>query len=304
MSQAPPSIPHEPWAQIRDEVGVIRGIVDAYEAGGPTIEADQVNLFKERVHSSAEKIQHICLGVQMLASLVGHDLGRDIGDLESAMTTDVPRTILGCRQRLWVAERGIGSMRFFVEDEPIVPVSVSLGDFLRQILPYLEMVFKTAAQQKNQYLPKNGVVLELEGNPQVLMDHDSLATLLVNMARNAGIHGKANTLYIGDRYFPPLEPWEDGAEAPPDEVVVVKPVVDPGFFTMEIGDDGRGIPERINIYDIFKFGCSYGHGSGIGLGMANERLEKMGGFIDSSHNGPYPRTGANFRITLRTDDTL
>lgn len=117
------------------------------------------------------------------------------------------------------------------------------------------------------------ISVEGDDNVSVLVHEGILFTLLLNICRNASVHGNASKVSIK------VSRWR-----------------------IEVLDDGKGIPDEVAAR-MFELGFTTGHGKGIGLGDAQKRMQVMGGDISCETHGGlegrYGCRGAKFILTLR-----
>ena len=148
--------------------------------------------------------------------------------------------------------------------KPAVYETVSLSEFTRSIAVSMEKVFKD-----------KGLKLTVIGQESLMADIDAskLEIVLRNLLSNALAHASGSTASIS---------W--GATG--------------GGFFLEVSDSGGGIaPEEMdNIFKRFHKGKDSG-GVGLGLAIAKELVEAMGGTISAAN---VPGGGAAFRVELPT----
>jgi signal transduction histidine kinase len=83
---------------------------------------------------------------------------------------------------------------------------------------------------------------------------------------------------------------------PPQGCVSVRIAV-PGAITLDVIDNGPGVPPEASarIFDRFYRASATAAGTGLGLSIARETLERTGGRLTLESTGP---DGSTFRITL------
>ncbi len=119
--------------------------------------------------------------------------------------------------------------------------------------------------------------------------------MLLNLILNAyDAMGSAGVLEIAARRLKTGE-RDDDFPAALDGCRAGVPVVE-----IEIADDGPGIPPDLleRVFDPFVTTKPVGHGSGLGLFVAFEIIEKHGGCMAADNR---PGGGARFRIRLPVD---
>jgi signal transduction histidine kinase len=114
------------------------------------------------------------------------------------------------------------------------------------------------------------IVEELDPNlPPVRGDRDKLKQVFLNIAKNA------------------FEAMPDGGS------LTVKTYSRDETICIEITDTGTGIPDGLNVFDLFR--STKAHGTGLGLAIARQIVLAHGGAIQyTSKLG----TGTTFRVTL------
>ncbi|MFW6089524.1 MAG: sensor histidine kinase, partial [Gemmatimonadota bacterium] len=118
--------------------------------------------------------------------------------------------------------------------------------------------------------------------PRVRTDHRALALVLGNLVKN------------GIRYSDPekAERWVrvDARRTAPDD--------EQGMVLIRVEDDGIGIPEeaRPRIFERFYRAATDVPGTGLGLGLVREEVERWGGRVwFESEEG----VGTSFRFTIQ-----
>lgn len=157
------------------------------------------------------------------------------------------------------AVAAIGSMRFLVEGEKLQAAEVDLGAFLRDAASSVECEQGTS------------INISVQEGLRSSFDPETLHILLVNMVKNAVIHGDASQIEAN--------------------VSAVN-----GCILIEVTDNGSGIPEGI-ADRVFEDGYTSGNGTGTGLASARERLAQFGANIRCEGNGGISG-GAKFTISL------
>ena len=108
--------------------------------------------------------------------------------------------------------------------------------------------------------------------PPVLGDRDRLKQVFLNIAKNA------------------FEAMPDGG------IFTIKTYLRDGALCVELTDTGSGIPDGLNVFDLFR--STKTHGTGLGLAIARQIVLAHGGSIDySSRVG----AGTTFRVALPAD---
>ena len=119
------------------------------------------------------------------------------------------------------------------------------------------------------------IVEELDPKlPPVRGDRDKLKQVFLNIAKNA------------------FEAMPDGG------TLTVRTYSRDKTIGIEITDTGTGVPDGLNVFDLFR--STKAHGTGLGLAIARQIVLVHGGAIDySSRVG----AGTTFRVTLPPMDT-
>lgn len=157
-----------------------------------------------------------------------------------------------------VIDRSVKFMRQMRELES----AVSFGTPLK---PY---PLKNVIKQVSQDLP--AVKFKVKGDGLVMAD-EALISVIVNIARNAQVHGETNKI----------------------DVITTK---EKDFIHLVFADQGKGIPNNIK-NKLFIEGVKFGKTGNLGLGLyiARKTVERYGGQISVSDNQP---KGTRFVITL------
>jgi two-component system, sporulation sensor kinase E len=139
--------------------------------------------------------------------------------------------------------------------------AVELTELLRNVMPLAMPEFFSDAFN---------VVEELDPKlPLVRGDRDKLKQVFLNIAKNA------------------FEAMPDGG------TLTVRTYSRDETISIEITDTGTGIPDGLNVFDLFK--STKAHGTGLGLAIARQIVLAHGGAIEySSRVG----AGTTFRVTL------
>jgi signal transduction histidine kinase len=135
----------------------------------------------------------------------------------------------------------------------------------------------------------NKVEYQIHGEFQVNIDEDTLANILLNMAKNSRVHGNANLLVISALY---------GG----------------GTVKLSVMDNGIGIdplpgeenPQGI-VTDVLRHRVSRNGGKGLGLSDLKERMWAMGGDVACYGHGGFPseiskKGGVKFLLSLQAVD--
>jgi PAS domain S-box-containing protein len=152
--------------------------------------------------------------------------------------------------------------------------SVSLIDRMREFEASLANGERTTLYPFKKLVEEvvrdSGLMFEISGDADILLDA-GFFTVVQNLVMNAIRHGNAQHMT-----FSVLN--------------------DEGWYTIEIGDDGTGVPEKIKGL-VFDQGFSYGNsrGSGSGLHLTKLMVGRMGGTISIHDNRP---AGTTFRIRI------
>ncbi len=170
---------------------------------------------------------------------------------------------------LWV----LHEMEFWAPEAELRLKSVNIKDLVTEITPWLEGQFRKHWRSKN-------FAIKIKDQFMGLIHEPIVAMLLLNIATNAGMHGKGDTLEI-----------------------VIKRSGENGVI--EISDNGQGISvERAS--NIFNWNPEkQGEKGGIGLGRAQEKMGIMNGTIRCEPHGGLPNNsedyGAKFTLTFKSD---
>lgn len=113
----------------------------------------------------------------------------------------------------------------------------------------------------------------IHGDCNILADN-ALYSVFENMVKNAVNHGKADRVNIT------VEEKDQ-------------------FCEIKIADDGKGISDQFK-EKVFEESFSNGNGTGMGLYIARNTIERYGGTIHLENNQP---NGAVFVLSLKTPET-
>jgi signal transduction histidine kinase len=143
---------------------------------------------------------------------------------------------------------------------------VQLAELLRNVMPLAVPEFYNGAFK---------IVEELDPElPPVRGDRDKLKQVFLNIAKNA------------------FEAMPDGG------TLTVRTYSRDKTICIEITDTGTGVPDGLNVFDLFR--STKAHGTGLGLAIARQIVLVHGGAIDYSSRGG---AGTTFRVTLPPMDT-
>jgi signal transduction histidine kinase len=144
--------------------------------------------------------------------------------------------------------------------------AVEVAELLRNVMPLAVPEFYSGAFK---------IVEELDPKlPSVRGDRDKLKQVFLNITKNA------------------FEAMPDGG------ILTVRTYSREKTICIEIADTGTGIPDGLNVFDLFR--STKARGTGLGLAIARQIVLAHGGAIDySSRVG----AGTTFRVTLPAMDT-
>jgi signal transduction histidine kinase len=192
-----------------------------------------------------------------------HDILNDIAAVEGYVkiyeehkTQDVFDELMDTLKRGLVRSRTlIGSMRELEK-------AVSSGQQLEEV-DVAEMVEETRKEFGE-------LTVHIDGNAKIAADA-AFSSVLINLYRNARVHGKAKTIDIS-----------------------VKEVGD--MVEIHVADDGKGIPNDVKSH-LFVEGGKFGETghTGLGLFIIKKTIERYGGSVHIEDNVPH---GVQFVLTV------
>lgn len=181
---------------------------------------------------------------------------------------DIIKTVTSTRTKLstalWVSHHALESSEFHVEGHALEATSHDVS----------RLVFEGEVALRNAFGEQNIVNFDIQQGLEARIHPGTIVTLLFNMVRNARKHGRADVLKI-----------------------TLKEGTEPDILTLEVEDNGSGVtvspPEKV-----FEEGFSGGGSTGIGLGLARERLACMEATIAFEPHGGI-KNGAKFTMKLK-----
>jgi signal transduction histidine kinase len=248
-----------------------------------------------------ERRQHTLVRSEKLASLgtllsgVAHELNNPLSNISSSaqILREDPAVDPALRDQLIEdidsetlrARHIVRALLDYSGDRDFQPRPVALAELVTETLRFL----------KNKRPTGVDVRVDIAPALTVTADRPRLQQVLLNLVVNAyDAMGSAGELVIaarpvragerGDDFPAPLTGCRAGGDA----------------VEIEVSDNGPGIPSEIleRVFDPFFTTKGVGHGSGLGLFIAYEIIEKHGGCMVADNR---PGGGARFRIRLPVD---
>ncbi|OJZ18748.1 MAG: hypothetical protein BGP21_07290 [Thiobacillus sp. 65-29] len=248
-----------------------------------------------------ERRQHTLVRSEKLASLgtllsgVAHELNNPLSNISSSaqILREDPDIDAALRSELigdiddetLRARHIVRALLDYSGDREFRPTTLVLAELVEETLRFLKNKRPTAVEVRVDIPP--GLTL--------VADRPRLQQVLLNLILNAyDAMGSAGVLDIAARRLKSGE-RDDDFPAALDGCRAGVPVVE-----IEIADDGPGIPAELleRVFDPFVTTKPVGHGSGLGLFVAFEIIEKHGGCMAADNR---PGGGARFRIRLPID---
>jgi signal transduction histidine kinase len=245
-----------------------------------------------------ERRQHTLVRSEKLASLgtllsgVAHELNNPLSNISSSaqILREDPDLDAGLRTELigdiddetLRARHIVRALLDYSGDREFRPAPLALPELVEETLRFLKNKRPTAVEVRVDITPGLAIVA----------DRPRLQQVLLNLILNAyDAMGSAGVLEISARRLKTGE-RDDDFPAALDGCRAGVPVVE-----IEIADDGPGIPPELleRVFDPFVTTKPVGHGSGLGLFVAFEIIEKHGGCMAADNR---PGGGARFRIRL------
>lgn len=248
-----------------------------------------------------ERRQHTLVRSEKLASLgtllsgVAHELNNPLSNISSSaqILREDPEIAPALRDELIAdidsetlrARHIVRALLDYSGDRDFRPRPVAVAELVEETLRFLKNKRPTGVYVKVDIPPALTVVADRPRLQQVLLN------LIVNaydaMGAAGELHIAARRVRVGDRDddFPAqLGGCRAGGQA----------------VEIEFADNGPGIPEDLleRVFDPFFTTKGVGHGSGLGLFIAYEIIEKHGGCVVADN---LPGGGARFRIRLPVD---
>lgn len=245
-----------------------------------------------------ERRQHTLVRSEKLASLgtllsgVAHELNNPLSNISSSAQILKEDSDADPAFRAQLIEdidaetlRARGIVRALLDysgDRDFRPSRVELAELVEETLRFL----------KNKRPPEVELSIDIPAGLAVTADRPRLQQVLLNLIVNAyDAMGSAGELRIAARQLRTGEKDDDfpaalGGCRTGSEAVEI-----------EVSDSGPGIPPEIleRVFDPFFTTKAVGHGSGLGLFIAYEIIEKHGGCMVADNR---PGGGARFRIRL------
>lgn len=248
-----------------------------------------------------ERRQHTLVRSEKLASLgtllsgVAHELNNPLSNISSSaqILREDPQIAPALRDELIAdidsetlrARHIVRALLDYSGDRDFQPRSVALAELVDETLRFLKNKRSTGVDVKVEIAPALTVVADRPRLQQVLLN------LIVNAYDAMGAAGElriaARRVRVGERNddFPAqIAGCRAGEQA----------------VEIEFADNGPGIPADMleRVFDPFFTTKGVGHGSGLGLFIAYEIIEKHGGCMVADNQ---PGSGARFRIRLPVD---
>lgn len=200
------------------------------------------------------------------------DLYRGISKSKPYSSKQIETAMMSPASLIQATLSAIQSLQFLVEPERVQThvFSVSRQLFSASRRAMYNYAFDSSALPS----PENKAVQYCIDSDLFVLAQAGLDTLFNNIFRNAYMHGDAKN-------------------------IVVRAYQSEDTVVFEIADDGRGIADDI-LPHIFIDGFSAGESSGIGLALADKRLEAMGGSIECIGKDESRLGGATFIIKLQS----
>ncbi len=126
----------------------------------------------------------------------------------------------------------------------------------------------------NEKVPPSSLDVQVRTTQRIWFDRQHLDQVLWNIVRNA---------------------WRHGRKLAGSVRIVVSPSAQPGRLTLDVVDDGPGVPRETQAHLFEPFFTTEAHGTGLGLYIARELCEGNGARIDYVEGSG----GGHFRITLK-----
>ena len=176
-------------------------------------------------------------------------------------------------------DMGIGELISIIREE-VSRLDALAGDFLQfsradrvqQGLGDLHGVVEHVLRLLEPQSMQSGVELAYERCPDLAplpLDAEKMKQVLINLVRNA------------------IEAMTDGGK------VTVRVARDGGMAILSVEDTGPGLPETVDIFQLFV--TTKPGGTGLGLSIARQIVAQHGGAITAENS---PRGGARFEIKL------
>lgn len=198
--------------------------------------------------------------IELINSILRHDISNDLSVINSAMNLydDSPKEEL--KEEIYKRIQNSTSL---------IRRMKNLEVFLSQRSDLLPISIKKVVKEIKGVFPSAQITLD--GNASVLADN-KLFSVFKNIIQNSIRHGKS-------------------------KVIRIKVIKYAHFCTIEISDDGTGIPEKAK-EKLFEKGFKYGKTghTGLGLYIVKRSIEEYGGSIMVEDNKP---SGATMIIKLR-----
>jgi len=231
----------------------------------------------ERALQNAEKL--IALG--HLSAVMAHEIGSPLQILEgraralekhaddAAATRRVAAMLVAQTERI---TRLVSQMRSITQRPPAMRTQVDAHASVSAVVALLELEARRRQVE---------IRVTCSGSTQVFVDADQLQQISLNLLRNA------------------LD------ASPPKSTVHVHLGGDDELFSVEISDEGPGIPEadRPHLFEAFFTTKAERGGSGLGLSVVKSLVQENGGTVEfvedtSPGPGPGPSSGCVVRVTL------
>ena len=188
-------------------------------------------------------------------------LERELADSSGMRPDVIRRDVENLKDEIERLRALLQDLRSFVRSSQINLDSVSLGEVAAEIM--------TIERHSHK---ERGIMVELDfpaSLPCVIGDKQKLKQVLLNLCKNA-----TEAMPEGGKLK--LRAFQDGNE-----------------MVVEVKDTGPGIPEEVNVFELFT--TTKPHGLGLGLAIARQIVAAHGGEMSYTSD---PRNGTAFRLTI------
>lgn len=240
------------------------------------VASDMIEMRLDRLYYRAQQMR-----LQQLVAVLGHELRTPLASLKMMQDQSKLDQCLPLGREMVETTEHLQTITADIE-------ALALGRE-KQVAMARARPFETVEKVINSLAPlldERGISYELRADTlaseAAMLDTHGLRQVLTNLIRNAALHSQATELRA-----------ELSCELKHDLY----------RYQLLIIDNGKGIPEddRTRIFDPYQRGQSHSPGSGLGLAVCREIVQRMEGSVDVS---PTPGGGTTFHLKFSAEPAM